>query len=79
MDAPQHGCYRNFLDSSAAMENNVRADGFSLLEQMYRLRYMSVIDNGDSAVIATIRQAVPYGIFFSKIECANHFHVPEIL
>ena len=39
---------------------------------------MSVIGDGDSAVIVTIPQAVPYGIFVSKIHCANHFHVPEI-
>ena len=65
--------------SSTAMESDIKIDGFSLSKQMYGLRYMSVIGDGDSAVIVTIPQAVPYGIFVSKIDCANHFHVPEIL
>ena len=71
-DAPQHRCYRNWSGSSAAMESDIIAEGFSLLEQMYGLRYMAVIGDGDSSVMAMIRQAVPYGIFVSKIECANH-------
>ena len=33
---------------------------------------MSVIGDGDSSVLVTIRQAVPYGIFVTKVECANH-------
>jgi hypothetical protein len=72
IDAPQHRCYRNWSGSSAAMESDIIAEGFSLSEQMYGLRYMSVIGDGDSSVMATIRQAVPYGIFVNKIECANH-------
>lgn len=77
--APQHRCYRNLSGSSAAKESDIKIEGFSLLKQMYGLRYMSVIGDGDSAVIVTIPQAVPYRIFVSKIDCANHFHVPEIL
>ena len=69
-DAPQHRCYRNWSGSSAAMESDIIAEGFSLSQQMYGLRYMAVIGDGDSSVMATIRQA--YGIFVSKIECANH-------
>ena len=72
IDVPPHRCYRNWSGSSAAMETDIIAEGFSLSEQMYGLRYMSVIGDGDSSVMATIRQAVPYGIFVKKIECANH-------
>ena len=54
------------------MESDIIAEGFSLSECMYGLRYMSVIGDGDSSVMATIRQAVPYGMFVNKIECANH-------
>ena len=32
---------------------------------------MSVIADGDSSMMATIWQAVSYGIFMNKIECAN--------
>ena len=77
--APQHRCYCKLSGSSAAMESDINAEGFSLSEQMYGLRYMSVIGDGDSSMMTTIRQAVPYGIFVSKIECVNNFHVSEIL
>ena len=33
---------------------------------------MCVIADGDSSVMATMRQAVSCGIFVNKIECANH-------
>lgn len=72
IDAPQHTCYRNWSGSSAAMESDIIAEGFNLSEKMYGIRYMSVIGDGDSSVMATIRQRVPYGIFVKKIECANH-------
>ena len=57
------------------METDIIAKGFSLSEQMYSLRYMSVIGDGDSSVIATIQQAVLYGIFVKKIEYTNHAEV----
>ena len=56
----QYRCYRNWSVSSAAVESDIIADRLS--EEMYGLRYMSVIDDGNSSVMATIRQAVPYGI-----------------
>ena len=33
---------------------------------------MFVVGNGDSSVMANIRSSVPYGIFVTKIKCANH-------
>ena len=57
-DAPQHRCYRNWSGSSAGMESDIIAEGCSLSEQMYGLRYMLVIGDDASSVMATIRQAV---------------------
>ena len=71
-EIPEHKCYRNWSASSTSMESDIIAEGFSLSESMYGLRYMSVIGDGDSSVMANIRQAVSYGIFVTKIECANH-------
>ena len=39
---------------------------------MVCMRYMSVIGDGDSSVMAKFRACVPYGIYVEKIECANH-------
>lgn len=54
------------------MESDIIAEGFRLSEQLYGLRYMFVIGDGDSSVMATIRQSVLYGVYVNKIECANH-------
>ena len=71
-EVPQHKCYRNWSGSSSSMESDIIAEGFSLSESMYGLRYMSVIGDGDSSVMTSIHQAVPYGIYVTKIQCANH-------
>ena len=62
----------HFYGECIEVESDIIAEGFSLSERMYGLRYMSVIGDGDSSVMATIQQAVPYGMFVNKIECANH-------
>ena len=36
------------------------------------MRYMRLIGDGDSSVMANISTTVPYGPFVQKIECANH-------
>ena len=72
IDVPKHRCYRNWSGSSAAVESDIIAEGFTLSEQMYGRRFMSIIADGDSSVMATIWQAVSYGIFVTKIECTNH-------
>ena len=54
------------------MESDIIAEGFSLSEQLYGLHYMFVLGDGDSSVMATIRQSVFYGVYVNKIECANH-------
>ena len=56
------------------MESDIIAEGFTMPEWMYGLRYMSVIADGDSSVMATMQQVVSYGIFVNKIECANHVY-----
>ena len=71
-ETPEHTCYCNWNGSSVAMESDIIAEGFSLSEKMYGLRYISVIGDGDSSVMATICQSVTYGVFVNKIECANH-------
>ena len=69
---PTHNCYKNWTGSSAAMESDIIAEGFRLSEELYGLRYMYVIGDGNSSVMATIRQSVLYGMYMNNIECANH-------
>ena len=71
-EIPAHSCYKNWNGSSAAMESDMIAERFHLAEKMYNLRYMFVIDDGESSVMAAIRQCVPYGVFVAKIEWPNH-------
>ena len=69
---PQHRCYRNWDGSSAAMESDIISEGFRRSESMYGLRYMQVIGDRNSSVMAKIIQTVHYGLFVEKVECANH-------
>ena len=71
-EPPPHRCYKNWAGSSAAMESDIISEGFRLAEEMHSLRYIRVIADGDSSVMCTIRQSVPYGMFVEKVECANH-------
>ena len=69
---PQHKCYLNWSGSSCAMESDIVVEGFRLSEVTHGIRYIKVVGDGDSSVLATVRQSVSYGIFVEKIECANH-------
>ena len=68
----QHACYRNWAGSSGAMESDIISEGFKQSEKAHGVRYMRLIGDGDSSVMSTIRQFVPYGPFVQKILCANH-------
>ena len=68
----QHSCYRNWKSSSCAMESDIVAEGFRLSEATHGLCFLKMVGDGDSSIIATIRQAVPYGAYINKIESANH-------
>lgn len=54
------------------MASDIIFEGFRLSETMYGSRYMRIVGDGDSSVMATIIQTVPYGMFVDKVECANH-------
>ena len=70
--SPKHICYRNWSGSSCAMESDIVVEGFRLSERTHGVRYMKLVGDGDSSVTSTIREAVPYGVYVEKIECANH-------
>ena len=68
----QHTCYRNWNGSSSAMESDIIAEGFRLSELTHGICFLKLVGDGDSSVLATIRQRVLYGSYVEKIECANH-------
>ena len=69
---PQHVCYSNRNGSSCAMESDIFVEGFRLSEATHGIRYLKLVGDGDSSVMATIHQMVPYSSYVDKIECANH-------
>ena len=72
-DAPPHTCYKNWNQSSQAMEADIIVEGFKQAEAKHSLRYMRLIGDGDSSVFAKIRQEVAvWGKDVKKLECANH-------
>ena len=68
-----HVCYKNWSESSQAMEAAIILEGFNAAEKVHKLRYMRVIGDGDSSVFARIRAEGPvWGRDVQKLECANH-------
>ena len=73
MPAKEHVCYKNWTESSQAMESDIILEGFLEAETKHNVRFMKFIGDGDSSVFATIQQKVPvWGRDVQKLECANH-------
>lgn len=75
-EPPQHECFQNWNESSCAMENDIIVEGFLKAEEMHKVRYMRYIGDGDSSVLANLRERGPSwclrGTGVQKLECANH-------
>ncbi|CAC5426536.1 unnamed protein product [Mytilus coruscus] len=67
-----HICYKNWNELSQAIESDIIVEGF-LKANDHGVRYMEIIGDGDSSVMAKIMEKVPvWGCHVKKIECSNH-------
>ena len=71
-EPPVHTCFRNWNGSSAAMETDIIVEGFKKCEQQHGITYTTFIGDRDSSVYSSLIEAVPWGYFIKKVECANH-------
>lgn len=67
-----HVCYKNWDESSPAMEADMVVQGFNCSEKMHGLRYGKFVADGDSSVFVSIIEKVSYGRLVKKLECTNH-------
>ena len=68
-----HVCFKNWTQSSQAMEAHIILEGFLNCESKHGVRYMRFIGDGDSSVFARLQENVPvWGKAIQKLECANH-------
>ncbi|KAH8033142.1 hypothetical protein HPB51_007872 [Rhipicephalus microplus] len=67
-----HVCYKNWNQSSGAMESDIIVEGFQRSVEMHGVEYRTFIGDGDSSVLHQILTKVEYGRFVKKRECANH-------
>ena len=69
-----HQCWKNWSESSSAMENAVILEGFQQAEATHGVRYMRYIGDGDASVFAALRRDGPSWCQrgLQKLECANH-------
>ena len=68
-----HVCYKNWSDSSSAMEADIILEGFQQAEGEHGVRYIRMVGDGDSSVYPTLVERVPvWGYAIKKLECANH-------
>ena len=69
----EHVCFKNWDESSSAMETDIILEGFKRAERDHGLRYIRFIGAGDSSVFPTLIAEVPgWGRSIQKLECANH-------
>ena len=68
----EHTCYKNWTDSSQAMEADIIYKGF-VKANTFGLRYIRMIGDGDSSAYSKIVKNLPdWGKYVVKIECANY-------
>jgi len=68
-----HVCFKNWEEASASMESDIIVEGFKLAEEQHGVRYTKFIGDGDSSVLAHLREDVKvWGRDIEKQECANH-------
>ncbi|XP_077484482.1 uncharacterized protein LOC144094390 [Amblyomma americanum] len=72
VEAKKHTCYKNWDQSSGAVEADVLVEGFQRSMEMHGVQYRTFIGDGDSSVYYQIQSKVSYGRFVRKHECANH-------
>lgn len=68
----KHICHKNFSGSSTGMESDILVDGFRKSLELYGLKYLNFIGDGDSSVHTMINKSFPYREKVSKVECRNH-------
>ncbi|KAL1436901.1 hypothetical protein MTO96_049291 [Rhipicephalus appendiculatus] len=68
----EHTCYKNWNQSSGAMEADILVEGFQRSTEMHGVQYRTFIGDGDSSVYHQLQTRVDYGRFIKKNECANH-------
>ena len=69
----EHVCFKNWGESSSAMETDIILEGFKRTERDHGVRYIRFVGDGDSSVFPTLIAEVPgWGRAIQKVECANH-------
>lgn len=70
----EHRCFKNWSKSSTAMEADGIVEGFKCSIDMHKIKYKTLIGDGDSSVTSALSQHLPYGhcTSINKIECSNH-------
>ena len=70
---PEHTCYKNWSESSQAMEADIIIEAFKVCEAKHGLRYMRLVADGDASTFVKIQEQIPvWGREVQKLECANH-------
>ena len=68
-----HRCFKNWRESSQAMEADIILEGFNEAERMHDLQYTKFIGDGDSFTYSTLVEKGPHWCCnLTKMECSNH-------
>lgn len=70
IETPLHKSFKKISGTSTSMETDIMVEGFKSSMEIYNLKYLELVGDGDSSVYSNILQAKPYGNVM--IECVNH-------
>ena len=57
----EHVCYKNWNNSSTAMESDIIVEGLNYLKDTYNIKCLRLIGDSDSKTMSRIREKVSYG------------------
>ena len=66
----EHICFKNWSQSSTAMESDIIVEGMNLLERLYKIRCTRLV--GNSHTVKKIQEKTSYENIVLKVKCANH-------
>lgn len=73
-DDHEESCKATYKGSSGGMEVAGAIELFHQSEELYNIRYLDYLGDGDSKAFQSVNESKPYGadIKIDNIECSNH-------
>jgi YqaJ-like viral recombinase domain len=72
VEIPTHKCYKNYEGPPTGMEQDIIIEGINAIHKMHNVSIEEYLGDGDSSVIARIKERCNGGYRVVKVPCKNH-------